>query len=145
MERIRQGVVPAATEQTSCRDPSAGTGIGGRSCTDGVVSEERKMSRENIIRDTAYAIWEAEGRPEGRAREHWSMAERQIADTSRNGSLREDSAETTATDGKTQHGRRPKATSASGMAEKIPAGKPPGTGTAGRKGPGRRTSAPKPH
>lgn len=36
------------------------------------------MSREQIIRDTAYAIWEAEGRPDGRAAEHWRMAEVQV-------------------------------------------------------------------
>jgi hypothetical protein len=37
------------------------------------------MSRDTIIRDTAYAIWEAEGRPEGRSHQHWLMAERQVA------------------------------------------------------------------
>jgi len=36
------------------------------------------MSREQIIRDTAYAIWEAEGKPEGRAAQHWQQAEAQI-------------------------------------------------------------------
>lgn len=38
------------------------------------------MSREQIIRDTAYAIWEAEGRPDGRAAEHWMLAEEQVAE-----------------------------------------------------------------
>ncbi|WP_342361989.1 DUF2934 domain-containing protein [Terrarubrum flagellatum] len=37
------------------------------------------MSREQIIRDTAYAIWEAEGRPSGRDRDHWAKAEQQVA------------------------------------------------------------------
>lgn len=36
------------------------------------------MSRDQIIRDTAYAIWEAEGKPEGRAAEHWRQAEARI-------------------------------------------------------------------
>ena len=37
------------------------------------------MSREQIIRDTAYAIWEAEGKPEGRDAEHWRLAENRVA------------------------------------------------------------------
>lgn len=37
------------------------------------------MSREQIVRDTAYAIWEAEGRPEGRDSEHWHLAEQRVA------------------------------------------------------------------
>jgi hypothetical protein len=41
--------------------------------------EESQMSRDTIIRDTAYAIWEAEGRPEGRSLQHWFMAEQQVA------------------------------------------------------------------
>ncbi len=31
--------------------------------------------REKRIRELAYAIWQQEGRPEGRAEEHWRMAE----------------------------------------------------------------------
>lgn len=37
------------------------------------------MSREQIVRDTAYAIWEAEGRPEGRDADHWKQAEERVA------------------------------------------------------------------
>jgi hypothetical protein len=37
------------------------------------------MSREQIVRDTAYAIWEAEGRPDGRDGEHWRLAEERVA------------------------------------------------------------------
>lgn len=37
------------------------------------------MSREQIIRDTAYAIWQAEGQPEGRDAEHWRQAEERVA------------------------------------------------------------------
>ncbi|UZF92991.1 DUF2934 domain-containing protein [Bosea sp. NBC_00550] len=36
------------------------------------------MSREQIVRDTAYAIWEAEGKPEGRDTEHWRQAEQRV-------------------------------------------------------------------
>jgi|KBSMisStaDraftv2_1062788.scaffolds.fasta_scaffold3912562_1 hypothetical protein len=31
--------------------------------------------REHQVRECAYYFWEAEGRPEGRAQMHWSMAE----------------------------------------------------------------------
>ncbi|WP_420103886.1 DUF2934 domain-containing protein [Bosea sp. (in: a-proteobacteria)] len=37
------------------------------------------MSREQIVRDTAYAIWEAEGKPQGRDAEHWRLAEERVA------------------------------------------------------------------
>lgn len=37
------------------------------------------MSREQIVRDTAYAIWEAEGKPEGRDAQHWILAEERVA------------------------------------------------------------------
>jgi len=36
------------------------------------------MSREQKIRDRAYALWEAEGRPHGREHQHWLTAEREI-------------------------------------------------------------------
>lgn len=37
------------------------------------------MSREQIVRDTAYAIWEAEGKPVGRDAQHWQQAEERVA------------------------------------------------------------------
>jgi hypothetical protein len=36
------------------------------------------MSKDQIIRDTAYAIWEAEGRPDGQADDHWTRASAQV-------------------------------------------------------------------
>lgn len=33
---------------------------------------------EVAIRERAYRIWEQEGRPEGRAREHWEQAAREL-------------------------------------------------------------------
>jgi len=36
------------------------------------------MSKDQIIRDTAYAIWEAEGRPDGHADDHWMRATAQV-------------------------------------------------------------------
>ena len=35
--------------------------------------------REQVIRERAYALWEQDGRPEGRSLAHWSQAEMEIA------------------------------------------------------------------
>jgi hypothetical protein len=35
---------------------------------------------ERRVRERAYAIWEQEGRPHGRDREHWERAHRAVAD-----------------------------------------------------------------
>ena len=37
-------------------------------------------SNEEVIRKLAHEIWEAEGRPEGHASEHWERAARQAAE-----------------------------------------------------------------
>lgn len=37
------------------------------------------MSREQTVRDVAYAIWEAEGKPRGRDAAHWQQAEARVA------------------------------------------------------------------
>ena len=34
---------------------------------------------EDVIKMRAYAIWENEGRPEGKHLEHWRMAAREVA------------------------------------------------------------------
>lgn len=34
--------------------------------------------REKLIRERAYQLWEEDGRPESRAREHWEQAEQEI-------------------------------------------------------------------
>ena len=36
--------------------------------------------REHRIRERAYRLWEAEGRPEGRHEHHWSQASQQVSD-----------------------------------------------------------------
>jgi hypothetical protein len=41
------------------------------------------MQDENRIRNRAYEIWEREGRPHGRDREHWHQARREIDDEGR--------------------------------------------------------------
>ena len=35
--------------------------------------------REHVIRERAYALWEQDGRPDGRSLAHWSQAEAEIA------------------------------------------------------------------
>jgi hypothetical protein len=37
-------------------------------------------AREERIRTKAHALWEADGRPEGRDREHWEQAARLVAE-----------------------------------------------------------------
>ncbi len=39
------------------------------------------MPDENDIRQRAYAIWEEDGRPEGRQEEHWQRASMELAGT----------------------------------------------------------------
>jgi hypothetical protein len=39
-----------------------------------------QADRDARVRERAYRIWEGEGRPDGRAEEHWHLAEREIAD-----------------------------------------------------------------
>lgn len=36
--------------------------------------------RENKVRDRAYALWQAEGEPHGRDRDHWTQAELELGD-----------------------------------------------------------------
>jgi len=40
--------------------------------------DERLPMREQAIRERAYAIWEEEGRPDGKHLEHWRRAEDEI-------------------------------------------------------------------
>jgi hypothetical protein len=41
------------------------------------------MADESRIKERAYHIWEAEGRPHGRDREHWERASREIEASSK--------------------------------------------------------------
>lgn len=48
----------------------------------GAIQSPEQVGRrplDEAIRQRAYAIWESEGRPEGREREHWSRAEAELA------------------------------------------------------------------
>ena len=58
---------------------AAGVALPFRFSTILVFDKETAMSREQVVRDVAYAIWEAKGRPEGRDAEHWHEAEAQVA------------------------------------------------------------------
>ena len=40
----------------------------------------QKIHQEVAVRERAYAIWEAEGRPEGREHDHWHRAARELAE-----------------------------------------------------------------
>lgn len=42
-------------------------------------AEARRARTEQQIRERAYVLWEGEGRPEGRAVEHWRRAEAELA------------------------------------------------------------------
>jgi len=39
-----------------------------------------ELDKETLIRDRAYAIWEASGRPIGRDQDHWYQAAKEITD-----------------------------------------------------------------
>jgi hypothetical protein len=39
-----------------------------------------ELDKEALIRERAYALWEASGRPTGRDQEHWYQAAKEVAD-----------------------------------------------------------------
>jgi hypothetical protein len=43
------------------------------------AAQETTMADDDRIRKRAHQIWEAEGRPHGRDREHWEQATRELA------------------------------------------------------------------
>jgi hypothetical protein len=43
-----------------------------------MANEEIKIDYEHIIRGHAYHLWKKEGRPEGRALDHWLAAKSEI-------------------------------------------------------------------
>lgn len=51
-----------------------------------------QSDRETRIRDRAQAIWEEEGRPEGRDREHWERAAAEVNAEERAGEQEADTA-----------------------------------------------------
>ncbi|AZO82062.1 hypothetical protein BLM15_30200 (plasmid) [Bosea sp. Tri-49] len=75
------------------------------------------MSREKLVQDTAYAIWEAEGRPEGRESDHWRLAEERVAA------------------GDVDHGKAKRAPATTGRSKKEAADKPAGSKSRAKKAP----------
>lgn len=64
---------------------SAGTERACRRCISGRMSPQSKQGKtmyhedQERIRERAHRIWEREGRPDGRAAQHWEMAREEIA------------------------------------------------------------------
>jgi hypothetical protein len=88
------------------------------------------MNREQIVRDTAYAIWEAEGKPDGRSEEHWRQAEARVAASLTGGEAKAAKAKAT--------------TPAKGKATDVSkelAAKPPAKAAATKKVPIKKTAA----
>ena len=91
------------------------------------------MSREQTVRDVAYAIWEAEGKPKGRDAEHWRLAEERVAASLAGGPAK---AGTKAAEAKPPaKGKVASGTKAVAAAKPVakPLGKPAATKTAPRK------------
>lgn len=47
------------------------------------MSIHGRLARTDRIRQRAHTIWEAEGRPEGRDRDHWYRATREVEEEER--------------------------------------------------------------
>jgi hypothetical protein len=54
------------------------------------ISSADPAAREQAIRERAYAIWEEEGRPQGRDVDHWLRAETEIGPGDASGIPRHD-------------------------------------------------------
>lgn len=39
---------------------------------------DTEQKREQLMRERAYALWDAEGRPDGKAEEYWEMARQEV-------------------------------------------------------------------
>ncbi len=59
------------------RGENAAAGKGTRAAAQKPGQRKAAGDRERRIQDRAYEIWEQEGRPSGREREHWERAERE--------------------------------------------------------------------
>ena len=62
--------------------------------------------REQAIRERAYEIWQQEGRPEGRAVEHWILAERALAGSAEPPQSEQPPAQPGETDPRREPGKR---------------------------------------
>ena len=66
---VTEAIDEAFGQDTGSRGKTPGVGVPG--------SRTNPVSHDEILR-RAQAIWEEEGRPEGRAEEHWIRAEREL-------------------------------------------------------------------
>lgn len=66
------------------------------------MAEQRN---ESEVREHAYKIWEAEGRPDGRAEEHWERAQQALGGKETSPKSKADKAEKGAEGGKKPGGR----------------------------------------
>jgi len=87
--------------------------------------------RDDRIRKRAHELWELEGRPHGKEREHWEQAERELG-----GSDQPAAAGSTAKKAVKSAGK-PAAAGKAGGAKKSPADKPAAKSPAG-KAPGKK-------
>ncbi|CAN5327119.1 hypothetical protein BH10PSE8_BH10PSE8_16910 [soil metagenome] len=95
------------------------------------------MSREQVVRDVAYAIWEAEGKPRGRDTDHWRQAEARVA-ASLAGGTKTDAKTTDATTKAAQAKPPAKGKPVPG-AKDAPAAKPPAKAAATKAAPKKKT------
>lgn len=68
----------SADEAARGKESAAGRGSAGGAKATAAKGGESSGGREDRVRDRAYEIWEQEGRPPGREREHWERADREV-------------------------------------------------------------------
>jgi hypothetical protein len=75
---LQHSDIPAASDKAEAAR-SSNLGFSGEAAgdVDAIVAEQG--DNETVIRRRAYAIWEIEGRPDGRHREHWDRARHELA------------------------------------------------------------------
>lgn len=92
------------------------------------AADRLKADMDDRIRRRAYELWEAEGRPQGREAEHWSRAERELAEAGGATPSRGPRKNVRGTVARPSAGKKPGASAELG-----------GTPSAAASGPGRQT------
>jgi Protein of unknown function (DUF2934) len=81
-DEIEQRAAILSAGDTPLTDEATSSRIDERSpvtMSDATETPTNDTKREHRIRELAYHLWEADGRPEGRDQHHWEQAEIQIA------------------------------------------------------------------
>jgi hypothetical protein len=73
-----EGLMKRSTDRTVATTSTAATRQTKPEVVAAISSADRQVAREQAIRKRAYAIWEEEGRPEGRHLDHWLCVEAEI-------------------------------------------------------------------